>query len=227
MSPQADSRARRVGTAASQLQFAFDHDKGAADAFESVAVFRDEFSTAFGQSHTTDSANALRLGWIETPIGPMIAGSHQGFLIFLEYTTRARMVSQFETLRRRFKGPFLIEDDPILRQTREELAEYLAGKRRDFTIPLQYPGTPFEERVWNALLKIPYGETCSYEALALFTSTKEAVRAVGSANGRNRIAIVIPCHRVINKGGALGGYGGGLWRKRALLSLEQGTPIRS
>ena len=76
--------------------------------------------------------------------------------------------------------------------------------------------------MWNELLKIPYGETRSYEDLARLTSSKGAVRAVGSANGRNRIAIVIPCHRVVNKSGALGGYGGGLWRKQTLLSLEQG-----
>jgi AraC family transcriptional regulator of adaptative response/methylated-DNA-[protein]-cysteine methyltransferase len=130
------------------------------------------------------------------------------------------MEAQIAMLRRRFEGAFLAEDDAVIRRTRRELADYFAGKRKDFEIPLDFPGTPFEVKVWTELLKIPYGETRSYEELALITSTKEAVRAVGSANGRNRIAIVIPCHRVVNKSGALGGYGGGLWRKETLLALE-------
>jgi AraC family transcriptional regulator of adaptative response/methylated-DNA-[protein]-cysteine methyltransferase len=228
MTSQSDPKGGRLALAPSQLQFAFDPREGTGGhIFESLSEFREACSKIIGTpGGDVDHATALRLGWIETPIGPMIAGSHEGFLIFLEYTTRERMVTQIEALRRRFKTPFVLIDDAILRQTRTELGEYFAGNRRDFTIPLRYPGTPFEERVWSALLKIPYGETRSYESLAMITSTKEAVRAVGSANGRNRIAIVIPCHRVINKGGGLGGYGGGLWRKRALLALEQGIGIQ-
>ncbi len=140
------------------------------------------------------------------------------------HTNRRMMEAQIETLKKRFKAAFVPEDDAVIRQTRRELDEYFARKRREFTIPLDYPGTPFETKVWTELLKIPYGETLSYEELAELTSTKGAVRAVGSANGRNRIAIVIPCHRVVNKSGALGGYGGGLWRKQTLLALEQGQP---
>jgi AraC family transcriptional regulator of adaptative response/methylated-DNA-[protein]-cysteine methyltransferase len=83
------------------------------------------------------------------------------------------------------------------------------------------PGTAFEERVWGELRRIPYGETRSYEDVAIALGNRAAVRAVGRANGLNRIAIVIPCHRVVNKSGELGGYGGGLWRKRRLLHLEK------
>ena len=90
-------------------------------------------------------------------------------------------------------------------------------------MPLIYPGTPFQERVWDGLLRIPYGETWSYEDLAKHVGTPKGSRAVGMANGRNRIAILIPCHRVVNKGGKLGGYGGGLWRKQFLLDLEHGA----
>lgn len=224
MTFQAYSRARRLSGALSQLRLGFDLDNTAADAgFESLSGFRDAFSKVFGEpAGKADRAKAIHLGWVETPIGPMIAGSREGALIFLEFTTRRMMEAQIETLRKRFKAGFVPEDDAIITQTRLELGEYFAAKRRDFTLPLLYPGTPFEERVWNALLKIPYGETCSYEDLAQVTSSKGAVRAVGSANGRNRIAIVIPCHRVVNKSGALGGYGGGLWRKRMLLDLELG-----
>jgi AraC family transcriptional regulator of adaptative response/methylated-DNA-[protein]-cysteine methyltransferase len=110
---------------------------------------------------------------------------------------------------------------PLLDQLRRELEEYFAGRRREFAVDLTAPGTPFEERVWEALRTIPYGETWSYERLAQAVGSPGASRAVGSANGRNRIAILIPCHRVVNKDGRLGGYGGGLWRKEALLHLER------
>jgi AraC family transcriptional regulator of adaptative response/methylated-DNA-[protein]-cysteine methyltransferase len=225
MTFQAYSRARRLSGALSQLRLGFDLDNTAADAgFESLSGFRDAFSKVFGEpAGKADRATAIHLGWVETPIGPMIAGARNGALILLEFTNRRMMEAQIETLRKRFKAAFLPEDDKVIRQTRRELDEYFAGKRRDFTIPLDYPGTPFETRVWTELLKIPYGQTRSYEELAEITSSKGAVRAVGSANGRNRIAIVIPCHRVVNKSGALGGYGGGLWRKQTLLSLEQGV----
>ncbi len=225
MTFQAYSRARRLSGALSQLRLGFDLDNTAADAgFESLSGFRDAFSKVFGEpAGKADRATAIHLGWVETPIGPMIAGARNGALILLEFTNRRMMEAQIETLRKRFKAAFLPEDDKVIRQTRRELDEYFAGKRRDFTIPLDYPGTPFETRVWTELLKIPYGQTRSYEELAQITSSKGAVRAVGSANGRNRIAIVIPCHRVVNKSGALGGYGGGLWRKQTLLSLEQGV----
>jgi AraC family transcriptional regulator of adaptative response/methylated-DNA-[protein]-cysteine methyltransferase len=92
---------------------------------------------------------------------------------------------------------------------------------RNFSVPLIYPGTPFQQQVWQQLLKIPFGETRSYEQLAIAVGNPHAVRAVGRANGLNRIAIVIPCHRVVNKSGKLGGYGGGLRRKEFLLNLEK------
>jgi AraC family transcriptional regulator of adaptative response/methylated-DNA-[protein]-cysteine methyltransferase len=224
MTFQAYSRARRLSGALSQLRLGFDIDNTAADAgFESLSGFRDAFSKVFGEpAGQADRAKAIHLGWVETPIGPMIAGSRGGALVLLEFTNRRMMEAQIETLKKRFKATFLPEDDVVIVQTRRELDEYFAAKRKDFSIPLDYPGTPFETKVWTELLQIPYGETRSYEDLAKVTSSKGAVRAVGSANGRNRIAIVIPCHRVVNKSGALGGYGGGLWRKQALLSLEQG-----
>ena len=112
-------------------------------------------------------------------------------------------------------------DSPLLDSLRAELAEYFAGSRQRFELALDLAGSPFEMEVWRGLLEIPYGETRSYEALAEKVGRPGAQRAVGTANGHNRIAIVVPCHRVVNKDGRLGGYGGGLWRKHYLLDLEQ------
>ena len=131
--------------------------------------------------------------------------------------------TQFTTLRKRFGCAIVPGANEHLARLRDELADYFAGTVKQFSVPLIYPGTPFEHRVWDELLRIPYGETRSYDGLARAIGCAGASRAVGGANGRNRIAIVIPCHRVVNKNGQLGGYGGGLWRKRFLLDLEQDT----
>jgi AraC family transcriptional regulator of adaptative response/methylated-DNA-[protein]-cysteine methyltransferase len=104
-----------------------------------------------------------------------------------------------------------------------ELARYFDGNLREFSVPIVFPGTAFQRRVWKRLLDIPYGQTMSYQDLARSVGHPAAVRAVGRANGMNRIAILIPCHRIVNKNGDLGGYGGGLRRKQFLLNLEQAS----
>jgi AraC family transcriptional regulator of adaptative response/methylated-DNA-[protein]-cysteine methyltransferase len=128
-------------------------------------------------------------------------------------------------VRRRFGAGLVPAEHAYLKQVRQELVAYFAGTLTAFTVPLVAPGTPFEERVWAELLKIPYAETRSYEDVAVALNNRAAVRAVGRANGLNRIAIVIPCHRVVNKSGELGGYGGGLWRKRRLLRMEDSATL--
>ena len=110
---------------------------------------------------------------------------------------------------------------PVLERTRDQLAEYFAGERRDFDLPLEPAGTPFQLTVWAALREIPYARTWSYAQLAMRVGNPNASRAVGLANGRNPISIVGPCHRVIGANGSLTGYGGGLDRKRLLLDLER------
>ncbi len=127
-----------------------------------------------------------------------------------------------------FDRPPLVDgrsDDahPPIREAARQLAEYFAGTRRGFQLPLHMRGTPFQLRVWAALLRIPYGETRTYGALAAQLDCPGAARAVGAANGANPLSIVVPCHRVIAAGGGLGGYGGGLERKRFLLDLESGA----
>lgn len=110
----------------------------------------------------------------------------------------------------------------ILRKTERQLEEYFSGRRREFSLPLETLGTEFQVSVWNQLEKIPYGKTCSYRDIAKKMKNDRAVRAVGTANGRNPFSIVVPCHRVIAADGTLGGYAGGLAVKKKLLALEKG-----
>ncbi len=159
---------------------------------------------------------------IETPLGSMIAGATDDGLCLLEFADRGRLEIQVERLTRQLQQPLVAGDHPHLTHVREELERYFAGTLQTFTVPLMFRGTSFEEHVWRQLVRIPYGETCSYSELARRVDAPRAQRAVGRANGMNRIAVIIPCHRVVNSNGKLGGYGGGLWRKQWLLSLEAG-----
>ena len=111
-------------------------------------------------------------------------------------------------------------DATILKECNKQLDEYFGGRRKTFEIPLKQKGTCFQETVWDELTKIPYGKTVSYLHIAKMISNPKSIRAVGTANGRNNIAIVIPCHRVIGSDGSLTGYAGGLWRKKWLLEHE-------
>lgn len=158
---------------------------------------------------------------IESPLGELIAGTVKQGICMLEFSDPQRLESQLAEVRRVFNCPPLPGASPHLDQLRTELGEYFAGQRRIFSLPLVYPGTGFQRQVWDAVQHIPYGETRAYEQIAYQIGLPKAARAVGTTNGRNRIAIVIPCHRLINKDGKLGGYGGGLWRKQWLLDLER------
>ena len=124
------------------------------------------------------------------------------------------------------RADWLPADDSLADSVEEALDEYFAGERRDFDVPLELEGTAWQKRVWEGLLCIPYGETWSYGQLARHVGSPRASRAVGAANGRNPISIIVPCHRVIGSDGSLTGFGGGLERKRHLLQLEvAGRPV--
>lgn len=217
-------RGRRLGKALEQIRKGGKLDDVLLGyGFESHSGFRDAFTRTFGTTPgKARGASCINVAWIESPLGPLVAGATGTHLALLEFTDRRMLEAQFRTLRRAFKLPMVPGDNAVLAQLRSELREYFAGKRRKFTVPLVYPGSDFQRKVWAELLKIPYSVTISYEELARRAGSPRAQRAVGSANGLNRIGIVIPCHRVVNKSGALGGYGGGLWRKQALLDLEKG-----
>ncbi|WP_424767348.1 methylated-DNA--[protein]-cysteine S-methyltransferase [Paenibacillus sp. sgz302251] len=127
----------------------------------------------------------------------------------------------FDWASKRFPGNVLVQDDQLLQPYADELLEYLHGKRRAFTIPLDFRGTAFQLAVWNALCEIPYGQTKSYSDIASHIRKPAAVRAVGAAIGANPVLITVPCHRVIGKNGTLTGYRGGLEMKTQLLQLER------
>lgn len=170
---------------------------------------------------TERHASPILVAWLESPVGLLLAGTTEQGIALLELTEEGALEPRLEAARRRLGRVLVPGEHPHLDQLRTELDEYFAGKRRELGVPLDLTGTPFELAVWNQLLQIPYGETCSYEDVALAIGHPGGQRAVGVANGRNPVAIVVPCHRVVNKNGKLGGYGGGLWRKRHLLALEQ------
>jgi len=224
MTFQAYARARRLGRAFEQIKQGDSMDQVAlGQGYESHSGFREAFTRAFGQAPgAARDADCLKVTWLESPLGPLLAAANSRHIVLLEFTERRMLEAQFDTLRRRFRAAIVPGENNHLAQLKHELAEYFEGKRRRFSVPLNYPGTPFQQKVWNELLRIPYGETRSYEDIARAVGSASAVRAVGQTNGLNRICVVIPCHRVVNKDGQLGGYGGGLWRKQALLTLEQG-----
>jgi AraC family transcriptional regulator, regulatory protein of adaptative response / methylated-DNA-[protein]-cysteine methyltransferase len=223
MTFQAYSRARRLSGAFQALKRGDDLDEVTlGSGYESHSGFREAFGRLFGQPPgESRDADCIVTTWLESPLGPLVAAASPRGICLLEFSDRRRLEGQVETMRRRFGCAVVPGQHPHLHRLSGELARYFAGELQQFTLPLDYPGTPFQESVWKALLEIPYGETQSYEAIARKVGVGGASRAVGRANGMNRIAIVIPCHRVVNKDGKLGGYGGGLWRKQFLLDLER------
>ena len=150
---------------------------------------------------------------LESPVGTLSLVATDSALVALVWRTGAHSRVPFDAAA---ENP----QHPVLRETTRQLREYFAGTRREFDLPLEFRGTDFQRRVWAALLMIPYGETRSYGEIASQLGNPAAVRAVGAANGRNPIAIIAPCHRVIGMSGDLTGFGGGLEAKAFLLSLE-------
>jgi AraC family transcriptional regulator, regulatory protein of adaptative response / methylated-DNA-[protein]-cysteine methyltransferase len=227
LSFQAYQRARRLAAAFEAIKGGGSLDDAVFDhGYESHSGFRDAFARLFGEAPGkaakagAGGSNFIRLAWLESPLGPLVAGAVDEGICLLEFSDRRMLEAQADTLRSRIGLPAAPASHPHLELLKLELGEYFAGGRRDFDLPLHEPGTPFQQRVWAALREIPCGETRSYGELARALGDPAAVRAVAQANGRNRIAILVPCHRVIGADGGLGGYGGGVWRKRRLLEIE-------
>ncbi len=215
-------RSRRLGLALGQIRegagvstTAYRHG------YESLSGFNEAFRQLLGAPpKATGTGLVLEVTRVLTPLGPMIAGGTEDSLYFFEFSDRRRLEKQLEGLRRRLDCVLVPGDNGLLRRTGEEIGAYFAGELRRFSIPLSAPGTEFQQTVWAELQTIPFGETRSYADVARAIGRPSAVRAVARANGDNRMAIFIPCHRVVGSDGRLTGYGGGLWRKQHLLDLE-------
>jgi AraC family transcriptional regulator of adaptative response/methylated-DNA-[protein]-cysteine methyltransferase len=216
-------RARRMGLALagvrkgkSMLDLQLDHG------FESGSGFRGAFSRVLGTAPSkAKSVDCLYAGWLETPLGPMLALADDRGLALLEFVDRRGLERELASLQRRLERRILPGEHPYLGQIERELGDYFAGSNLRFATPLALAGSPFQRAVWEALLAIPPGKTRSYGEIASAIGQAAAVRAVGRANGDNRLCLIVPCHRVIGADGTLTGYGGGLWRKQWLLEHER------
>ena len=227
MTFHAYSRARRLGSALGQVQEGSGVTRAAFESgYGSLSGFQEAFQRYFGASPTGASGSTLiRVDRLATPLGPMLVGATDTQLCLLEFVDRRMLPAQVQRLRRRLGAAFVPDRNSIIDQTEGEISDYFDGSRQDFTVPIVTPGTEFQEAVWAALTCIPYGRTVSYRDLAEEVGHPGAVRAVGTTNGLNALAIIVPCHRVIGADGKLVGYGGGLWRKKRLLELETGAAL--
>ncbi|TQV75632.1 methylated-DNA--[protein]-cysteine S-methyltransferase [Aliikangiella marina] len=224
MTFQAYSRALRINRAFGLIK----HDDKVIDTaldsgYESLSGFNHAFRKLTGAAPSASKrSNVVTVTRILTPLGPMFAGATEQGICLLEFTDRRMLETQITRLSKLLRARFVPGQHPLFVKLSLQLKEYFAGKRTKFSVPLDIPGTDFQQRVWQALMEIPCGETRSYQQQALTIGNPDAVRAVAKANGDNRISIIIPCHRVIGKNGKLTGYGGGLWRKQRLLDIESG-----
>jgi AraC family transcriptional regulator of adaptative response/methylated-DNA-[protein]-cysteine methyltransferase len=199
-------------------------DAALSSGYTSASGFASAFDKIVGQAPgkaKREPKNVLVYQRFDGPLGPMVAVASDQGLCLLEFGDRRMLESEFADLQLRLDAALLPGKNEFTEVAVREIAEYFTGGRRSFTVPLHAPGTAFQQRVWAQLREIPFGEIRSYGEIALGIGEPKAVRAVGTANGMNRIAIMIPCHRVIGADGALTGYGGGLWRKDWLLQHEQ------
>jgi AraC family transcriptional regulator of adaptative response/methylated-DNA-[protein]-cysteine methyltransferase len=190
--------------------------------YESNSRFRDIFSRIIGAAPTSSGYNnILHASWLDTCLGPMIAIANQQALYLLQFVNRRGLAREIGRLSKKLNAAIIPGRTPIIDLVEDELNAYFSGKLQQFKTPLAFVGSPFQQLVWQELQKIPYGKTCSYAQLAQAIGKPSAFRAVAQANGANQLSIIIPCHRVINTSGELGGYSGGLDRKICLLNREK------
>lgn len=216
-------RSLRLGQAVGQITLQASVTKTAFDSgYDSLSGFSEAIRHLTGcspkDSHKKTQVVIYR---VLTPLGPMLAGMTATGLCLLEFTDRRMLETQLKRITQQLNAYFVPGQPSQFELLTRQLDEYFTGSRHEFTIPLDLAGTDFQQRVWQGLLTIPFGATRSYQQQAELIQNVKAVRAVAKANGDNRISIIVPCHRVIGKNGALTGYGGGLWRKKRLLELEK------
>lgn len=222
-------RSRRLATALSRLSLGDGIDQVAFDAgYESVSGFREAFQNWCGCP--PGRARAASVGYVNrllTPLGPMIVVANESQVQLLEFADRRGLQTQIQRLIRLTGESVVPGECELMEQAQEQLDEYFLGQRQRFELPLLLKGTRFQQAVWEQLLSIEFGRTLAYEEIARQVSSPNACRAVGRANGDNRLAIVVPCHRVIRRDGSLSGYAGGLRRKQWLLDHERACSLGS
>ncbi len=220
------ARARRIGLAMEEIRSGRPViDAQLSAGYESSSGFRDAFSRIMGAAPAVLAADMrlFKALWIDTPLGPMIAVADDDALYLLEFVDRRGLEREIERLRQRMRVAIVPGTTAPLTSVRKELVSYFEGQLDSFQTPIQPLGTLFEQRVWKSLRAIPLGQTRSYGEVARAIGQPTAFRAVARANGANTLALVIPCHRVINANGDLGGYGGGVGRKEWLLRHESAS----
>jgi len=163
----------------------------------------------------------LKASWLNSPLGPMLAIADEEKLFLLEFVERRHLEREIERLQKKINATIIFGMTAPIRSIEQELKDYFSGQLTTFKTPLFLLGSPFQQTVWKILQTIPFGKTFSYAELASCIGKPTAFRAVANANGANQLAIIIPCHRVINSNGALGGYGGGITRKQWMLDHEK------
>lgn len=226
MTFQSYQRMLRINTAFNKISNGESITSTAFDlGFESLSGFNSSYQNIVGKSPSQiNKKNIINIIRFTTPLGPMFGCATANGVCLFEFTNRRMLETEFKDLTSRLNAVILPGENNHLKQLKKEIWEYFKGKRKTFTVELDAPGTIFQKNVWKILQTIPYGETWSYQQQAIQLSKPKAVRAVANANGYNRIAIIIPCHRVIGKDGNLTGYGGGLERKKWLLDFEHRNP---
>lgn len=223
MTFQAFQRMYRINFAYHELKGGKSATHAALDSgYDSLSGFGYTYKKLMGQSPSLiREQSVILIDRLTTPIGPMFVCATETGICLLEFVDRRMLETEFEDLQKRLKATIINGENDHIKQLKVELQEYFAGTRKTFNVPLHTPGTDFQNRVWQVLQDIPFAETASYQQQAIKLDNPKGVRAVARANGMNRIAIVIPCHRVIGKDGSLVGYAGGLERKKWLLEHEQ------
>ncbi|MEJ2205654.1 MAG: methylated-DNA--[protein]-cysteine S-methyltransferase [Gemmatimonadota bacterium] len=216
-------RARRLASAMDQVREGRAVSRAAFESgYDSLSGFQEAFRRVFGAPPTeTARATVIQVDRVTTPLGPMLLGATDEALCLAEFTDRPRLLRQMERVRDGLDAVLVTGRNDVVEKAADQLGGYFSGRRRRFDVPLAPVGTVFQRAVWDELQRIPFGEVRSYGDVAASLGRPAAVRAVGKANGDNALAVLIPCHRVVGSDGRLVGYGGGLWRKRRLLELEQ------
>ena len=223
MTFQTYQRMIRINSAFEQLKKGARVTSSAYDSgYDSLSGFSHTFKAVFNTTpHKADNINKINICRFNTPLGPMYACTTDKGICLLEFTDRRMLETEFEDLTHRLKAKIVVGRHHHLTTVQRQIHEYFVGTRTAFDVPLDTPGTVFQQCVWQELRQIPYGSTRTYKEQAEALHKPSAIRAVASANGQNRISIIIPCHRVVGTDGSLTGYGGGLPRKKWLLEHEK------